>query len=247
MNNIFAVVLAAGKGKRMNSRTLPKVLLPVAGKPMLTYVLETLKQVGIGQPIIVAGFQHEKIRSLYNSNYTYVLQHKRLGTGHAVIATRGLLKDKKGCTVIINGDQPFFRPSSIKRLIAAVTERGATVAVLTGLIRGSEFDAFGRVITDSEGHVLRIVEVKDATEKEKKVRLVNLGGYAVDNAWLWQALKRIKKSHATGEYYITDIVGKAVAAGKKVISIQIEDKAEAIGINTLAHLQEAERIVGKNR
>lgn len=242
MSDIYAIVLAAGKGTRMNSRNLPKVLYPIAGKPMLKYVLESLAKVGIHQPIIVVGFLSKKIQELFGSSYTYVLQRKRLGTGHATAAAKSLLEGKKGCTLIINGDQPFFQPVTLKRLTEAVAKRGAAVAVLTGLMRAKEFDAFGRVITDKEGHVLRIVEVKNATEKEKAIRLVNLGGYAVDNEWLWKALKKIEKSRATGEYYITDIVGEAVREGKKVIAIRIKDKAEAIGVNTFQHLAEAERL-----
>lgn len=242
MSKIHAIVLAAGKGTRMQSDTLPKVLFEIAGKPMLAYVLEALKAAGIEKPLIVVGYLGDLVKKVFGDTYTYVLQKEQLGTGHAVVAAKALLHDKTGTTLIINGDQPFFRPSSIKRLADAITERGATVAVLTGLMRAKEFDAFGRVITDKEGHVLRIVEVKDATEKEKTIRSMNLGGYAVDNEWLWPVLKNLKKSRATGEYYITDIIGEAVRQGKKVIAIRIEDKAEAIGINTLDHLAEAERL-----
>lgn len=242
MKNVYAIVLAAGKGKRMNSRQLPKMLYPIAGQPMLLYVVATLAKVGIEQPIIVVGFLADKIKELLNGGYQYVHQKKRLGTGHAVLACASLLKAKPGCTLIINGDQPFFRASTIKRLAAAITDQGATVAVLTGLMDSKEFDAFGRVMTDKTGHVLRIVELKDATPKERSIRLMNLGGYAVDNQWLWGALKKLKKSPASGEYYITDIVAEAVREGKKVKAITIENKAEAIGINTMDHLLEAERL-----
>lgn len=242
MNNVHAIVLAAGKGTRMQSKTLPKVLFSIAGKPMLAYVLEGLKAVGIDNPVVVVGFLANKVKDTFGPGYHYVLQRKKLGTGHATGVARAALEDKTGCTLIINGDQPFFRPTTLTRLAEAVTERGATVAILTGLMRSKEFDGLGRVMTDKTGHVLRIVELKDATLEEKKIRLMNLGGYAVDNQWLWPALKKIKKSRATGEYYITDIIGEAVRQGKKVVAIRIEDKAEAIGINTLAHLAEAERL-----
>ena len=242
MKNIHAIVLAGGKGKRMNSKTIPKVLFTINGQPMLSYVLNTLTEVGIDRPIVVVGFLGEKVKQTFGPRYTYVIQHKRLGTAHAVQQAVPLLKDKIGCTLIINGDQPFFKASTVQRLVEAITEKGATVAVLTGLMRSKEFDAFGRVVTDKDGHIVRIVEVKDATEKEKSIRLMNLGGYAVDNAWLFKALKKIKKSEATGEYYVTDLISEAVKEGKKVRSIRIEEKAEAIGINTLQHLEEAERL-----
>lgn len=239
---VHAIVLAAGKGTRMKSKHLPKVMFAIAGRPMLAYVLESLQRIGVSDPIVVVGFLQKKIRDHFGNGYRYVSQLKRLGTGHAVAMARPLLEDQSGCTLIINGDQPFFQPATLERLVKAINEQGATVAVLTGRMETAEFDAFGRVLTDATGHVERIVEVKDATEEEKAVRLMNLGGYAVDNRWLWPALKRLKKSRATGEYYITDIVAAAVNQGKKVISIEIGDKAEAIGINTLDHLAEAERL-----
>lgn len=247
MKNVHAIVLAAGKGKRMNARQLPKVLYPIAGRPMVLYVLETLAKVGIDQPVLVVGFLAHKVKELLKNGYRYAIQRKRLGTGHAVQAAATLLKDEPGCTLILYGDNPFIRASSIKRSIAAVTEQGATVAVMTGLMKGKDFDSFGRVITDQAGHVQRIVEVKDATTNEKKVRLMNIGGYAVDNQWLWKVLKHLKKSQASGEYYITDIVGEAVKQGKKVKAILIEDEAEAIGVNTLDHLAEAERLLKASR
>jgi bifunctional UDP-N-acetylglucosamine pyrophosphorylase/glucosamine-1-phosphate N-acetyltransferase len=242
MENVHAIVLAAGKGTRMKAKTIPKVLFPVAGKPMLAHLLESLADAGITKPVIVVGFLAKKVIETFGNSYPYAFQRMRLGTGHAVMSAKEHLIGKPGCTLIVNGDHPFFRPGTIQRMITAVTERKATVAVLSGLMTDPEFDAFGRVVTDEEGHVLRIVEVKDATEEEKKIRQVNLGCYAVDNEWLWQTLKGLKKSTATGEYYITDIVGAAVKEGKKVTVVHIEDKAEALGINTLDHLAEAERI-----
>ncbi len=241
MKDIHAIVLAAGRGKRMQSKSLPKVLFKIGGQPMLSYVFKSLAASGIESPIVVIGFMGKKIVAAFPSQ-RYVWERRQLGTGHAVTKARPLLEGQSGCTLIINGDQPFFRPSTLKRLSEAVTKQGAAVAVLTGLMESEEFDAFGRVVTDAAGHILRIVELKDASETEKKIRLMNLGGYAVDNAWLWPALRKLKKSPVSGEYYITDIVSLAVAKGKKVIAIPIEDKGEAIGINTLAHLAEAERL-----
>lgn len=242
MENVYAIVLAAGKGTRMKAKTIPKVLFPVGGRPMLAHLIDSLAKAGIQKPVIVVGFLAKKVMETFGNGYTYVYQRMRLGTGHAVMSAREQLADKEGCTLIVNGDHPFFRPTTFKKMIAAITEKKATVAVLSGVMPDPEFDAFGRVITDQDGHVLRIVEVKDATEAEKQIRQMNLGCYAADNQWLWQTLKGIKKSKATGEYYITDIVGAAVKQGKKVTVVHIEDKAEAIGINTLDHLAQAERI-----
>lgn len=243
MNKVHAIVLAAGKGTRMKAKTIPKVLFPVSGKPMLAYLLETLKAATIDSPILVVGFLGHKVVDTFGQfAYRYVFQNKRLGTAHAVKAALPLLKDESGATLILNGDHPFYRATTFQRLADAVLQKGATVAVLTGNLNGEEFDAFGRVITDQAGHVLRIVEAKDANEEERSVRLMNLGCYCVDNQWLWQAIKKVKKSPVSGEYYVTDLVSLAVKEDKKIIAIHIENETEAIGINTLDHLADAERV-----
>lgn len=154
-----------------------------------------------------------------------------------------VLEGKEGCTIIVTGDHPFFKVETLQHLTDVVMNGGATVAVLTTHTFEPEFDAFGRVITDEQGTVLRIVEKKDASPEELEAPLKNLSAYAVDNAWLWPVLERIEKSPVSGEYYLTDIVGEAVKEGKKVVAVQITDRTEALGINTPEHLAEAERIL----
>ncbi len=246
MSNLphYAIVLAAGKGTRMQSSTQPKVLFPIANRPMLAHVLDYLQQAGLAndQIVIVVGFLAEMVEERFALGYHFVRQTELLGTADSAKRAEPILADKgEGVTVIVNGDQPFFRPSSIQRLTQAI-ENGATMAVLTGDMADPEFDGFGRVITDSEGCVQKIVEVKDATEEQRAIRLMNLGGYACNNQWLWSALNKIEKSPVTGEYYITDLIDLAVSEGKKAVAIQIEDRAEALGINTLEHLAAAEAI-----
>lgn len=242
MSNIHAIVLAAGKGTRMKATTIPKVLFPVAGQPMLSYLLKTLKNAKIVRPILVVGFCGDKVREAYGQDYDYVTQQEQLGTGHAVLQVEPLLADKDGCTLILNGDHPFYRAETLRRMVSAVIDDGATIALLSGRFDSPDFDAFGRVVCDENKKVIRIVEAKDATEEIRDIRLMNLGCYAVDNRWLWQALPKIEKSPVTGEYYVTDLVAEAVADGKKVIAVEIKDSREALGINTLEHLAEAEKI-----
>lgn len=243
MKKIHAIVLAAGKGTRMKATTMPKVLFPVSGQPILTYLLNTLKQAEIVRPILVIGFRGDRVRETYGDDYDYVVQEEQLGTGHAVLQVKPLLADQDGCTLILNGDHPFYRPETLRRMVSAVLEDGATVALLSGRFDSPDFDAFGRIVSDENNKVLSIIEAKDATEETRNIRLMNLGCYAVDNRWLWQALPKIEKSPVTGEYYVTDLVAEAVADGKKVIAVEIKDSREALGINTLEHLAEAEKLI----
>lgn len=241
-NNLFAVVLAAGKGTRMNSDALPKVLFPIHGRPMLSYVTDTLRGLGIEKPILIIGYLADKVKEAMGPDFDYALQQEQLGTAHAVLSAENLLKDKKGITLIVSGDQPFISADSLMQLKQAVAG-GATLALLTVDTDSPNYDAFGRVIIIPAGYVQKIVEVKNATEAEKQVRLMNLGTYAVDNEWLWSALHNVKKNEVTGEYYVTDIVELAVAAGKKVSPVFIESETEALGINTPEHLAEAEKVI----
>lgn len=234
-----AVVLAAGKGTRMNSADLPKVLFPLNGKPMLAYVLEKLKQSGVARPIVIVGFLAEKVRLAFGDQCAYAEQIEQNGTATAVLAARQLLEGQEGVTVIASGDQPFISADSIGRLIGAV-ESGATLAVLAGRFESKEFDAFGRVIA-RDGRVEKIIEAKNATAEELKTRLFNLGTYAADNSWLWPALAQIKRNELTREYYLTDLVEIAVSSGKNVVVVEIADEQEAIGINTPAQLALAQK------
>jgi bifunctional UDP-N-acetylglucosamine pyrophosphorylase/glucosamine-1-phosphate N-acetyltransferase len=150
-----------------------------------------------------------------------------------------ILEHQKGVTLILSGDHPLIKPETLQKLAQAV-EHGATMAILSGHMDSPHFDSLGRIITDSHDNVKKIVEVKNATEAEKAIRHMNLGTYAVDNAWLWQTLKKVGKDPVTSEYYLTAIIGMAVEEGKTVTAVEIEDEHEAIGINTPEHLQEAE-------
>ncbi len=245
MENIYAIILAAGKGTRMNSEALPKVLFPLGRQTMLEHALAPIHAFGIEKPVIIIGFLGHLVKEKLGPAYVYVNQEQQLGTAHAVLMARPVLEGKKGCTIIVTGDHPFFKVETLQRLTDAVLVKGATISVLTIQSAEPEFDAFGRVITDNDGHVLRIVEKKDANPEELSASLRNLSAYAVDNSWLWPVLERIEKSPVSGEYYLTDIVGEAVREGKKVFAVPITDPAEALGINTPEHLAEAEQILAR--
>lgn len=241
--SVQAIILAAGKGTRMNSLDLPKVLFPLGNKPLLSHVIDYLTDSGILSPIIVVGYLKEKVIEVIGSKYRYVTQNELTGTATCVKSARPALEEFVGTTVIASGDQPFISTNSIRRLISEVTENGATLSLLVGNFNESHFDAFGRVILNSSGTAERIVEAKNATELELTNRLFNLATYAVDNTWLWQAIDKIEKNPLTGEYYLTDLVEIAAKEDKKVTVVITNSLQEATGINTAEHLNAAQELL----
>lgn len=242
--NIHAVILAAGKGTRLNARKIPKVLYPVNGRPMVSYLVEMLRHSGIGKPILVVGFQGQKVVDTFGNSVRYVWQRKRLGTGHAVAQAKNLLVGQPGSTFVLNGDHPFFQWATLQGMVEVQRKTGATI-IITSCELPSGYP-YGRVILGEDGFVQRIVEEKNATPKEKKIRLKNVGLYLFDNAWLWQAMPKLTKDRVSGEYYITDLIELAVGQGKKVATAPLSDPHEAIGINTHENLEAAQKAAQTN-
>jgi bifunctional UDP-N-acetylglucosamine pyrophosphorylase/glucosamine-1-phosphate N-acetyltransferase len=243
MNNthsLFIIVLAAGKGKRINAVDIPKPMFPIKGKPMLGYVADMLKTIKTERPIMVVGFQGQKVLDYLEDRdqFDFVWQKEQLGTGHAVMAAEELLKGKDGTTVVINGDNPFFKPETIERIKNQLEEKQAVMAISSVELDPSF--SFGRIITNADGHVQEIIEVKNATPQQLEVRLMNAGLYAFNNDWLWRTIHEIQKDDLSQEFYITDLVAIAAQKGETVIAVPITHPNEAIGINTLDNLKAAE-------
>lgn len=234
-----AIILAAGKGKRMGSKTLPKVLYELDGKPILSYVIKNIRSVGVPDPVIVVGFQGQKIIDRF-SNCRYVWQKKRLGTAHAALQAKPLLKGNPGYTFVLYGDNPLLSADTLKRIVTAVQKQKATVGVAAA--KAPEELGLGHIVTDKNGHVIDLIEQKVATKEIKhNFPWQNAGGWLVENRFLWPALRRARKNPITKEYFINDLVGLAVKSNKKVIMVPVKDPHEAIGINTLEHLKQAQR------
>lgn len=242
---IHAVILAGGKGTRINARAIPKVLYPLNGRPMVGYVIDTLKKIGITKPIMVIGFQGQKVRETFGDRVSYVWQRKRLGTGHAVLQAKSLLAKKSGYTFVLNGDNPFFSGNTLRSM--EKMQANTRAAIVIAACELPKQYAYGRVILDKDGFVQRIVEQKNATEAEQRIRLKNAGAYLFDNQWLWQTISILKKDIISGEYYITDLIALAVGQGKRVAVTIIDDPHEAVGVNTHENLQEAERVAKGER
>src|SRR5687768_18564045 len=229
------IVLAAGLGKRMRS-DLPKVLHPLAGRPLLAHVLDTARELAPRKVIVVHGHGAEQVRKTFPENHIeWALQAEQLGTAHAVMQAMPRI-GADADVLLIYGDVPLVRPSTLQKLLAASRDG---LAVLT-----AELDdpaAYGRVVRDAGGKVTRIVEQKDASPAERAIREINAGFYALSAKRLAGWLKKIDNRNAQKEYYLTDLVSLAVGERVPVMAVKTDAAWEAAGVNTPRELAELER------
>ncbi len=244
MSDLVSVILAAGKGTRMKS-SLPKVLHRVGGKPMLQHVLDAAKAAGTKRSIVVTGFGGETVREAIGEQAEFVTQEEQLGTGHAVLQTKPLLQDESGTIMVLCGDTPLLTGDLLKKLYDAHVEAGAKATVLTAILPDPA--GYGRVIHMEDGSVEKIVEHKDATEEERKVREVNSGIYCFDAKDLFAALGEVGNDNAQGEYYLPDVLEILRKQGKKIWSVAAEDYEETLGINSRLQMAKAEKILRRRK
>lgn len=240
----FAILLAAGKGTRMKSE-LPKVLHPVGGVPMIGRLVGKLEAMPITRILAVIGHRGELVKKCLGTRVTYVQQENQLGTAHAVHQTERLLSNRSGSTLVLTGDTPLIRQSTIERLLAAQRANTSAGVVLTAIVQNP--NGYGRIIRDpSSGEVVDIIEEKDATPEQKWIKEINTGIFCFDNESLFQALPGIANDNAQQEYYLTDVVKvmrqTGISGGQKRFEAMIlEDPTEVMGINTPEQLEEANR------
>lgn len=229
------VILAAGMGKRMNSR-LPKVLQPLAGKPMLRHVVEKARQLNPSKLIVVIGHGADAVRDAFvdASDITFVMQEKQLGTGHALMQALPLC-DLTSPTLVLLGDVPLIEVSSLRRLIDLTADG---LGLLTVCLEDPT--GYGRIVREN-GQVQGIVEQKDATEKELLIKEVNTGIMLLPTQYLGAWLGSLKNENAQGEYYLTDVIGMAVQQGIKVVATQAGSATEVEGVNNKVQLARLER------
>ncbi len=249
IQNFGVVILAAGKGKRMGGALpLPKVLYPLAGKPMLKHIVEALDNSIVDtRPVIVIAPDLFVIRETLGADYDYAVQETQLGTGHAVLSALPKLRIKEH-TLVLFGDHPLVTTAFIDFFVQKHLETEATMTMAT--IRLNDFDGwrtafsnFSRIVRDTKGNVERIVEVKDADGETLKIREVLPGFFCFKTAWLDEVLPRLSRDNAQGEYYLTDLIALAIQQGKKVADFELKDGREALGINTAEQLEHAEAIL----
>lgn len=238
----YAVILAAGKGTRMKSKLL-KVLHPVLGRPMVQHVMEQLKTLHLDEMVTVVGFGAEQVIEYIGSETQTTIQTEQLGTGHAVLEAGDLLKDKDGTTIVVCGDTPLITKDTFGALLASHEKEGAKATILTAETINPT--GYGRVIRGGNGRVERIVEHKDATEKELLVKEINTGTYCFDNLALFNALNDVSNDNAQGEYYLPDVIKILRDKNEKVGAFMTTDFEETMGINDRIALAQAEKIMKK--
>jgi UDP-N-acetylglucosamine diphosphorylase/glucosamine-1-phosphate N-acetyltransferase len=239
-NQKIAVVMAAGKGTRMKSE-LPKVLIPVCGRPMIDYVLDALEKAGIDRTIVVVGYRAVDVQQALaaRGQVQFALQEQQLGTGHAVMMCRPALAAHRGPVLVLAGDSPLVQPTSLRALLADFDARPA--ACILGTACKDNPAGLGRIVRDQEGNFQAIVEEKDASPAQKAIREVNLSCYVFNCQDLLQALDRIKADNSQHEYYLTDCPGVLQRAGKEVRALDVLQPCETLSINTVEELQAVER------
>jgi UDP-N-acetylglucosamine diphosphorylase/glucosamine-1-phosphate N-acetyltransferase len=234
---LCTIILAAGKGTRMQSDQA-KVLHPLCGEPLLAYSLQQARRLGSEKVIVIVGHQAERVRQAFPApDIVFVEQRPQLGTGHAVLQACGQFTDYTGMILILCGDVPCLKAETIEALIERHCREQATVTVMTTLL--DDPGSYGRVITSEDGEVLKIVEARDATAQEKKVREINTGIYCADGRFLFEAVAQIKNDNSQKEYYLTDMIEIACKAGCRVRSFVAPDPFEVMGVNTPEDLEKA--------
>lgn len=237
MQQLSVVILAAGKGKRMVS-DLPKVLHPVGGQPLLAHVLATASRLEAAARLVVYGHGGEAVRTAFpsESEILWVEQAEQLGTGHAVAQALPLLDDA-GVALVLYGDVPLIRAETLRPLVVAA--RRGSLAVLT--VELADPTGYGRMVRDERGQICRIVEEKEATAEERRLREVNTGILAVATAKLRGWTAELDNKNAQGEYYLTDTVALAVRDGVPVEAFAVADPEEVRGVNDRRQLAQLER------
>ena len=242
--DLHVVVLAAGQGTRMKS-SLPKVLHPVAGRPMIQHVLTAARAATPASIVLVVGHRADLVESqLSGEGVRFALQSPQLGTAHALQQAEPLLAGCSGTVILLSGDVPLLKPATLGRLLDAHRQAGAAATVVTAIVDRPY--GYGRIVR-TDGRLARIVEERDATPAERQIKEINGGIYAFDLGPLFESLRGIASQNAQGEYYLTDLIGIYRRKKLPVETLVVEDPVEIRGINSRTELAEVSRLVRQNK
>jgi bifunctional UDP-N-acetylglucosamine pyrophosphorylase/glucosamine-1-phosphate N-acetyltransferase len=239
--DLALVLMAAGKGTRMRSR-LPKVLHPICGRPILLHALEMGRELGARRRIVIVGAGEEQVRAaLEGQDVELVQQAEQRGTAHAALSARSALAGHDGPVLVMNGDHPLYRAATFAAMREAFEASAADLEILVTDMPNP--NGYGRVLRDSGGRVVRIVEERECSDTMKRISEVNLGAYLADARLMFDLLSRVRDDNDKREFYITDIVELALALGRKVEAARADDWSESLGINTRLELARAEGLM----
>lgn len=236
---LAVIILAAGKGTRMQS-DMAKVLHPLCRKPLVAWAIEAAQTLNPERTIVIVGHQAQAVQAEIESRFSgieFALQSQMLGTGHAVQQAEPLLRDFDGDIVVTCGDAPLLKGETLRHLVERKREQNAAASMLIG--RLDEPGSYGRVRCDEDGTVHEIIEAKDADEATRALRTVNSGTYCFEASKMWPQIGMLDKDNASGELYLTDVIGFLTSQGERVAGIFIAER-EMTGVNTRQQLEELE-------
>lgn len=234
---MYVIILAAGKGTRMKSQ-LPKCACPLNNKPMINYLLETLKKMNMNNIYIVVGYQKEYMIDIIKEEVFFVEQPEQLGTGHAVLCCTNKMRNLVGDTLILSGDMPLVGKEILSKLIAHHQQQKNDLTILTTKVSNPQ--GYGRVIRSEDYKVIRIVEEKDTTKTEREVKEINTGIYCINNQILFQNINKITNNNIQKEFYLTDLV-EILLKKYQVGVLNVDNSYHLIGINDMETLKKVEK------
>jgi bifunctional UDP-N-acetylglucosamine pyrophosphorylase/glucosamine-1-phosphate N-acetyltransferase len=239
-----AIILAAGVSSRMNTQ-LPKVLHEVCGRPMLAYVLDACREVGVTRIYVIVGFGADQVEQYFADakDITWVKQNEQLGTAHAVMCCKTYLKDFKGETLVLCGDGPLVRAETLSTLIGKHQMEQAAATLATAVLEDPT--GYGRIVRDRYGNIQGIVEDADCTREQLAITEINPSYYLFNNRILFEAVEQVKPDNVKKEFYLTDALSRIITTGHKVVAVTAVRPEEAMGVNSRAQLSVASKIMQK--
>lgn len=239
-----AVILAGGKGTRLQS-DVPKALLPLCGRPLVSHVIEAARGAGVDRVLLVVGHAAEQVMQAVGPECTCALQERQLGSAHALMSCADALAGYQGTVLVLYCDVPLLGTHPLRDLIARHRATGAAATLLSVVL--DDPAAYGRILRAPDGRVLGIIEAKDATPEQRAIREINVGVYCFEAPLVFEILKEVRPDNVKGEYYLTDAIGLLAARGHRVEALITTDTEAIAGVNTLEELADVERTLRRRK